>query len=129
LPGEKETKCDTMLNFKIPVSDTAINIVVKDTLPYTLVSKSFRFLGSSHKAICSLNNNVLTVDFPEIYLPDSSKNKLASVGRFEFEMDIDPGIRSKKPAFITRFLSTLIMLRLFLQIRNIRHIQAMLKRH
>jgi uncharacterized repeat protein (TIGR01451 family) len=83
------------VQFQNTGTDTAVNIIVVDTLPYALLARSFVFNGASHKYSYSMVNNVLKVSFLNIYLPDTNTNKDNSIGYFDFSISIDPQISNE----------------------------------
>ncbi|MCB9251585.1 MAG: T9SS type A sorting domain-containing protein [Flavobacteriales bacterium] len=80
------------VQFQNTGTDTAVNVVVIDTLPPHLLPHTLKIVGSSHHAEYSLNSNVLKVTFPNIYLPDSATNENESKGSFEFSINIQTGL-------------------------------------
>ena len=74
------------IRFQNTGTDTAFNIVVKDTLDSKLDLKSFELLTTSHKAKLIINNNICTWTFSNIRLPDSNRNEPASHGYITYRI-------------------------------------------
>ncbi len=71
-------------------TDTAFNIVVRDTLPDQLAPFSFYQTGTSHD--CSINldgDSILVFTFPNILLADSNINEPASHGYVSYHISHD----------------------------------------
>ncbi len=60
----------------------AYDVVIKDVLDPNLDLSTFRFISSSHEAVLStfLNENMLSFEFRDIFLPDSTTNFEESQG-------------------------------------------------
>ena len=88
---ENYTLFDELLEYTIRFqntgSDTAINIAVTDIIDPSLDLETFRVVSASHDYNVSLDNNrVLTFNFPNIYLPDSTTNYIASNGYVKYSI-------------------------------------------
>ncbi len=71
----------------------AIDVVVLDTLDAELFDlESLQMLNASHAYEANLVDNVLNCTFKDIYLPDSTANKLESNGNFSFSLNMKPSI-------------------------------------
>jgi uncharacterized repeat protein (TIGR01451 family) len=75
------------IRFQNTGNDTAFTIVVIDTLSDKLNLETLRFTGNSHPYTYELTDNVLTVRFDNIMLPDSASNLAGSIGYFRFMID------------------------------------------
>jgi len=64
----------------------AFNIRILDTLDQNLNLNTFEVIGYSHANNTILNNNVLTVRFPNIMLPDSASNPSGSQGYIQYRI-------------------------------------------
>jgi PKD repeat protein len=83
-----------VVRFQNTGNDTAFNIFVRDTLDVAhLDLGTFRVLGSSHAHSVTMSpNGQVEFFFPNILLPDSGRNQLASNGMFQFQIGIKPGM-------------------------------------
>lgn len=71
------------IRFQNTGNDEAYNIIVKDTLDLNLDASTFRVLGTSHPEALTTrieDEHVVSFDFQNIYLPDSTTNFEASQG-------------------------------------------------
>jgi len=89
--SEHFISADQLLNYSIRFqntgTDTAFNVVILDTLPATLDPTSIRLGASSHDYNFSIiGNGILRFDFPNILLPDSTVNQIASNGFVNFKI-------------------------------------------
>lgn len=89
---------DTMLTYIVRFqntgTDTAYNIYVRDTLDLpNLDMNGFRILGASHPYQVTMSpGGQLEFAFPNIMLPDSGANQLASNGYFTYEVAPKAGL-------------------------------------
>ena len=75
------------LHFQNTGNDTALTVIVRDTLSSSLDLSSFRFISSSHPCFVHLlPNREVTFEFLNIMLPDSNVDLLGSVGWINFEI-------------------------------------------
>jgi uncharacterized repeat protein (TIGR01451 family) len=65
---------DYLIRFQNTGNDTAINVVVTDTLDTKLEPSSFEMIGSSHPPISQRKGRNLSFEFYNIMLPDSNVN-------------------------------------------------------
>lgn len=78
---------DYKVQFQNTGNDSAVNIVVLDTLSPHLDWSSIQLLSSSHPLIWKLNaGGILDVSFENIMLPDSMTNPVTSIGFFKFRI-------------------------------------------
>lgn len=88
--GDLEVGTQPALTYTVHFQNTgnapALHIVVRDTLDASLDLSSFEWLGQSHPGSITLNGSVLTVDFPNINLPDSSVDFYGSMGHFQYRV-------------------------------------------
>ncbi len=73
----------------------AYDIVILDTLDANLDRSTFQFLGSSHanKLTTTMDENgILTFDFKDIFLPDSTSNFEGSQGYVSYLINGNPGL-------------------------------------
>jgi hypothetical protein len=83
------------VQFQNTGTDTAVNIIVTDTLHPNLLGRTLIFNGASHSYEYTLNNNVIKITFANINLPDTGSNKDKSIGYFDFSIDIDARINKE----------------------------------
>lgn len=76
------------IRFQNTGNDTAINVVIRDTLPPELNASTVEFLASSDPVRISYNNESreLTFTFDNIYLPDSTVNEPESHGAVSYRV-------------------------------------------
>jgi uncharacterized repeat protein (TIGR01451 family) len=82
---------DKWLTYKIRFQNTgtavADNIYILDTISSQLDISTFTLLSYSHPALVQIfNNRVAKFNFPNINLPDSTSNELASHGYIEYKI-------------------------------------------
>ncbi len=65
-------------------TDTAFNVVVKDTISLNLDLNTLKIIGASHDYTVSIHNGLLRFDFNNILLPDSNVNELLSHGYLRY---------------------------------------------
>ncbi len=70
----------------------AQHVFIIDTLSGLLDPSTFELLAYSHPNLTSLTGNVVTFNFPNINLPDSNTNPLASNGYIQFKIRILSGL-------------------------------------
>ena len=86
------TSLEYLIRFQNTGSDTAFNIVIRDTLSPYLDPLSVQPKVASDPYTYHLeNNNVLVFTFANIMLPDSNVNEFASHGYVTFEVQQKPG--------------------------------------
>jgi len=82
-----------VIRFQNTGTDSALFVVVVDTLPLELDVSSLRIEASSHDYFLQINNtNVLLFFFNYIYLPDSNTNEPASHGFIKFKIKQSPNL-------------------------------------
>lgn len=75
------------IRFQNSGTDTAFNIILKDTLDNDLDLSTLKFNSSSHPCEYLLSSDrLLTVTFANVLLPDSGTNQKASNGFFKFSV-------------------------------------------
>ena len=78
---------DYVIRFQNTGTDTAFNIVIKDTLVEKIDVTSFQMIHSSHPYSMTLEDDkVVTWTFLNINLPDSNKNEAASHGYIAYRV-------------------------------------------
>ncbi len=83
----KNTDLDYLIRFQNTGTDTAFQVVVRDTLSNNVVSNSIRLGVTSHPYEFALENgNVLVFTFKDIKLVDSFANEPASHGFLRFKI-------------------------------------------
>ena len=80
------------IHFQNTGNAPAANIRIVDTLSTDLDIETFQVTNYSHYNKTSLMNNVLTVKFPDIQLPDSSSNPEASKGYIQYRIKPKAGL-------------------------------------
>jgi uncharacterized repeat protein (TIGR01451 family) len=79
------------IRFQNTGTDTAFNVVVRDTISDALDLSTFKAGASSHDYTVSIDSQrVVTFTFANIMLPDSNVNLLQSQGVVNFSIDHDP---------------------------------------
>jgi len=74
------------IRFQNTGSDTAFNIVVIDEFLAELDPSTFQLIGTSHPYNYTIQGNKLTIQFPNVLLPDSASNPDGSIGYFVFKI-------------------------------------------
>lgn len=84
---QQDTDLDYLIRFQNIGNDTAFNIVIRDTLSPYLDLGSLQLGASSHPYTVEIRSGrVLTFNFSNILLPDSTTNELASQGWVKFHI-------------------------------------------
>ena len=84
---EPNGEIEYLIRFQNTGTDTAFNIVVRDTLSPLLDLSGLRVGASSHAMDYKIyGENILEFSFPNILLPDSTTNELGSNGFVEFKI-------------------------------------------
>jgi PKD repeat protein len=82
-----------MVRFQNVGTDTAFNIVCRDTMDMDVNPATFIFEGSSHPAVWDLSTTGrLTITFPNALLVDSATNEPLSHGWFAYRINVDAGL-------------------------------------
>jgi uncharacterized repeat protein (TIGR01451 family) len=102
---EKNQPIEYLIRFQNTGTDTAFTVVIRDTLSPWLDPAGIRPGAASHPYTWSLGGQgILTVTFPDILLPDSNVNEIASHGFIQFKIDQHrdnlPGTRIENTADI-----------------------------
>lgn len=85
-----DTPLEYRVRFQNTGNDTALNIFILDTISPNLDITTLQMGVSSHNYTWQVTNNVLRVDFNNIYLPDSTTDELASNGYFKYSIQQKP---------------------------------------
>ncbi|MCB9283602.1 MAG: hypothetical protein H6563_05955 [Lewinellaceae bacterium] len=85
-----ETRLEYLIRFQNTGTDTAFNVVIRDTLSPWLDPATLRLQVSSHPCHVEVVDHSLEVHFPAISLPDSTTNELASHGFVQFSVEQEP---------------------------------------
>ncbi|UPT66864.1 MAG: T9SS type A sorting domain-containing protein [Sphingobacteriales bacterium JAD_PAG50586_3] len=81
------------INFQNTGDAPAVNIVIKDTLSSNLVLESFQIVTSSHAMQgTNVSNGVVSFNFPNIMLPDSTSDEVNSHGFVTYKIDLVPNL-------------------------------------
>ncbi len=85
------TPLDYLIRFQNTGTDTAFNIVVRDTLTSYLNASSLRIKSYSHPMRYTIEDQVVSFYFDNILLPDSTTNEAESHGfvRFNIQQNFD----------------------------------------
>ena len=87
----KGTELDYAIRFQNTGTDTAFNVVVRDTISEALDLSTFKAGSSSHDYTVNIDSQrVVTFTFANIMLPDSNVSLLASQGVVNFTIDHSP---------------------------------------
>ena len=87
------TELDYAIRFQNTGTDTAFNIVIRDTISEALDLSTFKAGSSSHDYTVAIDSQrVVTFTFANIMLPDSNVNLLASQGVVNFSIDHDSSL-------------------------------------
>ena len=90
---QQNREIDYLIRFQNTGTDTAFNVVVKDTLSQHLLWGSIRPGASSHPYVFKpLGDGVVEFVFEDIMLPDSSSNEQASHGFVQFKIQQQPDL-------------------------------------
>lgn len=88
---EANTSLDYQIRFQNVGTDTAFNVVIKDTLPTAVNPATFQAGASSHSYRYEISEaGILHITFEDIHLPDSSTNEAASQGFINFRVNQKP---------------------------------------
>lgn len=94
-------KLKYIIGFRNTGKSIVKNISVTDTLNLPLDTNKLKIVESSHKFSYKLINNVLTVNFKDINLPDSLADYSKSFAYFIYEISIDSQTMSEKKFYNT----------------------------
>lgn len=83
---EENTTIEYFIRFQNTGTDTAFNIVVRDTLTEFLNPNTIRLAATSHPVDFVQEDNILIFNFDDIMLPDSNINEAASHGFIRFHV-------------------------------------------
>ncbi len=89
------------IRFQNTGNDVAYDVVIRDTLDANLDLTTFRVLGSSHadllNTILNEDERILTFEFRDIFLPDSTSNFDASQGYVNYLISPFDGLAEETP--------------------------------
>lgn len=90
------TRLNYAIRFQNTGTDTAFNVVIKDTISMALDLATFKEESASHRYTIDIDTHrVVTFTFPNIMLPDSNVNLAASQGVVNFSIQpsaaLEPG--------------------------------------
>ena len=88
------TNLEYLIRFQNTGNAPATNVLITDTLDFTLDMSTFHLLGYSHpvEVILAQNDRVIEFLFEDIMLPDSTNNEPESHGFVSFTIDLIPGL-------------------------------------
>lgn len=85
----QQRELEYTIHFQNTGNDTAHSVVLRDQLDPRLVPSSLQILGRSHPFELTVDaDGEMAFTFPEIMLPDSGTDQLASRGHVSFRIDI-----------------------------------------
>jgi len=88
------------IRFQNTGNDVAYDVVIRDTLDTNLDLSTFRFLGTSHPNRLNTildDEGILTFEFRDIFLPDSTSNFEASQGYVTYRIETIDGLTEETP--------------------------------
>lgn len=87
------TRLDYTIRFQNTGTDTAFNVVIKDTIGLALDLATFKTGSYSHPYTVDIDSHrVVTFTFADIMLPDSNVNLAASQGAISFSIEHDASL-------------------------------------
>jgi len=90
----------SILHVRAIGNDVAYDVVIRDTLDANLDRESFRLLGSSHAEQLNTSmsdDGILTFEFRDIFLPDSTSNFEGSQGYVSYLIRTIDGLAENTP--------------------------------
>jgi hypothetical protein len=92
IPGNT-SELQYTINFQNTGTAPAVNIVIKDTISPNFDISTLEILASSHlMSGTSVNDNIVSFNFPNIMLPDSGTDELNSHGFVTFKLKLNYGL-------------------------------------
>lgn len=91
---DRRTELQYRIRFQNLGNIAATTLTIRDTLSPDLNIGSFRVGAASHPYTYTLQNQILTVVFPNIQLPPFGVNEPGSRGYFSYHISPDPGVPS-----------------------------------
>ena len=92
------------IHFQNTGTATSLNIRLADTLDSKLDLSTFQVINYSNKNTASVTGNILTFNFPNINLPDSTSNPVGSIGFVQYRVkpkaNLPAGTQIKNTAYI-----------------------------
>ena len=90
--GENADWLTYTIQFQNTGTDTAYNVVVRDTLSPYVDASSFQYIASDHKPLIQLTGNAILFSFPQINLVDSATNPPLSTGWMQYKVKSKPNL-------------------------------------
>jgi uncharacterized repeat protein (TIGR01451 family) len=88
---EEGTRLNYHIRFQNTGTDTAFNVVIRDTISGALDLRTMKMESASHDYYVTVDSQrVVTFTFPDIMLPDSSVNQAGSQGVVSFSINHNP---------------------------------------
>jgi Secretion system C-terminal sorting domain/Domain of unknown function DUF11 len=84
---------DYLIRFQNTGMDTALKVVIIDTLPNNLDGSTLKMVSTSHPYDLAVNKNIATFTFDSILLVDSFKNEKLSRGFVRFKIGLKQGLK------------------------------------
>jgi uncharacterized repeat protein (TIGR01451 family) len=84
---ERYDDLEYRIRFQNTGNDTAFTVVLVDTLSNLLNPETIRFTGNSHPYTYTIENQILSIRFENIQLPDSASNPEGSIGYIRFTLE------------------------------------------
>ncbi len=90
---EGDTNFEYIIRFQNTGTAPARRVVVRDTMESNLLIETINSIALSHNGTAHIENgNILVVDFPQIYLPDSTTDLEGSQGYIKFNIQRQAGL-------------------------------------
>ncbi len=80
------------IRFQNTGNDTAYRVVIRDTLETSLYADQLEMISASHPYELRIDGKLLTWEFNNILLPDSSVDMAGSQGYIRFSLGVDPSL-------------------------------------
>ncbi len=89
-----DTRLDYLIEFQNEGNDDAYDVVIRDTLPWSLNPATFAITEYSHPFELQINKQILTFTFRDIFLKPKSQNEPKSKGFISYKIDSRYGIKN-----------------------------------
>lgn len=101
----KNQELEYLIRFQNTGNDTAITVVIKDTLDLNLDRTTFKLISSSHNVNTTIRQNgEVNFNFQNIMLPDSGINFLGSQGFVKYSISPKSGIEPLEQIVNTAYI-------------------------
>jgi uncharacterized repeat protein (TIGR01451 family) len=95
IPVEVSTPLDYTIEFQNEGNDDAHDVVITDVISSALDMESFHIIGASHPYTYTINGNLLTITFKNIYLKPKKTNEPLSKGLFKYAISTTTGLKNR----------------------------------